>query len=72
MAATLDLAERLAAGPSIALGFMKENLNRALATSFAEYLDAEAALHVSCTTTSDHREAAAAFVEKRPAVFTGR
>lgn len=72
MAATLELAERLAAGPSIALGFMKENLNRALMASALECLDVEAALHVASATTADHREAAAAFVEKRSPVFSGR
>ena len=70
--ATLEVAARLASGPAIALGFMKENLNRALTSPAGECLDIEAALHISCTTTSDHREAAAAFVEKRTPVFGGR
>lgn len=68
---TLALAARLASGPSIAVGFMKENLNRALLSSVADCLDTEAALHIACLTTGDHREAAAAFVEKRPPVFKG-
>jgi 2-(1,2-epoxy-1,2-dihydrophenyl)acetyl-CoA isomerase len=35
-------------------------------------MDAEALRHVGCTDTADHREAAAAFVEKRKPVFAGR
>jgi 2-(1,2-epoxy-1,2-dihydrophenyl)acetyl-CoA isomerase len=35
-------------------------------------MDAEALRHTRCTTTADHREAAAAFVAKRKPVFSGR
>jgi 2-(1,2-epoxy-1,2-dihydrophenyl)acetyl-CoA isomerase len=35
-------------------------------------MDAEAMRHSRCTTTDDHREAAAAFVAKRKPAFTGR
>ena len=69
---TLALATRLASGPSIALGFMKENLNRALVATPEECLDLEATHHIYCTTTRDHHEAAAAFVEKREPLFEGR
>lgn len=71
LAATLNLARRLAAGPGIALGLMKENLNRALLSPFTECLDMEAAAHIACLGTHDHREAAAAFVEKRMPRFKG-
>jgi 2-(1,2-epoxy-1,2-dihydrophenyl)acetyl-CoA isomerase len=35
-------------------------------------MDAEALRHTRCSTTEDHREAAAAFVSKRAPVFAGR
>jgi len=70
---THALARTLAAGPRIALGYMKQNLNLAAAgASLAAVMDAEAMRHTRCATTADHREAAAAFVAKRPPVFAGR
>ncbi len=64
-------AARLARGPRSAHRSMKENLNRALRGGLAECLDGEALLLQLGLTTSDHHEAARAFVEKRPPVFGG-
>lgn len=69
---TLSLARSLAEGPRIALGYMKQNLALAETASLAEVMDAEALRHIRCAGTEDHREAAAAFVAKRPAKFHGR
>ncbi|HEX7944667.1 MAG TPA: enoyl-CoA hydratase [Phenylobacterium sp.] len=71
-AETAKIAARLAAGPTIAYRYMKENLNRAMAGEVDECLDMEATHHVHTGQTADHREAAKAFVEKREPVFTGR
>jgi 2-(1,2-epoxy-1,2-dihydrophenyl)acetyl-CoA isomerase len=71
-ARTRAIAARLAAGPTIAFRYMKENLNRAMAGELGDCLDLEATHHVHCGQTADHREAAAAFVAKREPVFTGR
>jgi len=68
----LDRARRLAAGPRIALAYMKENLNRALTAPLEDALDLEATHHLHTGTTEDHREAARAFVEKRQPQFSGR
>lgn len=68
----LDRARRLAQGPRVALGLMKRNLGLALTTDLEEFMDAEVAHHVTSTSTVDHAEAATAFVERRPARFTGR
>lgn len=65
-------AHELANGPRIAYRYMKENLNRAVHGELGECLDMEAAHHIRTGQTEDHREAARAFVEKRPPVFTGR
>jgi 2-(1,2-epoxy-1,2-dihydrophenyl)acetyl-CoA isomerase len=67
----LDWCRRIAAGPPIAQQLMKENLNRAIVSDLATALDAEATGMVRSMSTADHREAAAAFVEKRSPVFTG-
>ncbi len=66
------IARQLAAGPTIAFRYMKENLNRAVNAEMGECLDMEAAHHIHCGQTDDHKEAAKAFVEKREPVFNGR
>ena len=58
-------ARQLAAGPTVAYRYMKENLNRAVHGELGECLDMEAAHHIRTGQTDDHREAAKAFVEKR-------
>ncbi len=66
------LAARIAGGAPLANRAIKENINRALVSDLAACLDAEAANMVATMSTEDHREASAAFVEKRTAVFVGR
>jgi 2-(1,2-epoxy-1,2-dihydrophenyl)acetyl-CoA isomerase len=63
-----ELAERA----PIALRYMKENINRAGDVTLQAALDAEANAMVRTMATADHREAAAAFVEKRAPRFTGQ
>ncbi len=67
-----ELALRLAAGPAVCFRYMKENLNRAMTGEVDDCLDLEATHHVHSSRTADHKEAAAAFVEKREPAFTGR
>lgn len=70
-AEALDMARRIAAGPSITLGLMKDNLDDALEVDFDTALDREAERLVKSANTNDHKEAVAAFVEKRDPKFTG-
>jgi len=69
---TMEIAQRLATGPTVAYRYMKENLNRAVNGEMGECLDMEAAHHIHCGQTDDHKEAAKAFVDKREPVFKGR
>jgi 2-(1,2-epoxy-1,2-dihydrophenyl)acetyl-CoA isomerase len=71
-AETMALAERLANGPSVALRYMKRNLNVAESGGLANGLDSEAYGMLRCRASEDHKEAAQAFVEKRSPVFKGR
>jgi 2-(1,2-epoxy-1,2-dihydrophenyl)acetyl-CoA isomerase len=69
--ASRELAISLAQGPSIALGFIKRNINNAESLSLEACFDGEAIHHTRAGDTADHKEAAKAFVEKRKPVFQG-
>lgn len=68
----LALAKRIAAGPPIALRYMKDNLNRALREDLQALLDVEADRMVQSAQTEDYLEAVKAFQEKRAPSFKGR
>jgi 2-(1,2-epoxy-1,2-dihydrophenyl)acetyl-CoA isomerase len=68
----LTRARRLAAGPSIAYRYMKENLNRAVSGELGECMDLEVTHHAHTALTEDHREATRAFMDKREPRFQGR
>ena len=70
--AVTELACQIASGPPIALGYMKENINSAIEGSLQDNLAREADRLMRCAITDDHKEAVAAFINKRPPVFTGK
>ncbi len=70
--AAIAWCQSLAQRAPIAQRLMKENINRALHCDLTAALDAEATNMVRAMSTADHREAAAAFVEKRTPLFTGQ
>jgi len=65
-------AKHLAGLPTIAVGYMKKNLNASANVSLSELLDTEALHMVRTMMTEDHKAASLAFVEKRAPVFAGR
>jgi 2-(1,2-epoxy-1,2-dihydrophenyl)acetyl-CoA isomerase len=67
-----DFAARVAAMPTLALGANKMLLNFGLENYLADALDAEARELLEVIRTEDNREGLRAFLEKRPARFTGR
>ncbi|MBR0757446.1 enoyl-CoA hydratase [Bradyrhizobium jicamae] len=71
-AEALDLARSLANGPSVALGYIKRNINNAESMSLEACFDGEAIHHSRAGETADHKEAAKAFVEKRKPSFLGQ
>ncbi|WOH65828.1 enoyl-CoA hydratase [Bradyrhizobium sp. BWA-3-5] len=65
------LAKSMAEGPTLALRYIKDNLDEALQFDFATARDHEAERLTRLTTTADHKEAVQAFIEKRKPVFRG-
>lgn len=70
--ATLALAEKIAAGPPLALRLDKRMLNRAASTDLASALEVEAFSQGLAIASEDHREGISAFFDKRPPKFSGR
>ena len=70
--ASRELAERLASGPTRAVGLTKRLIADAEDASLSDSLAAEAALQDVAGRTEDHAEGVAAFAEKRDPVFRGR
>jgi 2-(1,2-epoxy-1,2-dihydrophenyl)acetyl-CoA isomerase len=66
------LAARLASGPTVALGLIKQALDESGDNDLAGQLDLESDLQVEAAESPDHAEGVRAFLEKRPPVFTGR
>lgn len=66
------LARKLAQGPTIGLGLIKAALKRSLESTLDAQLDTERDFQRAAAATADFREGVAAFLEKRPAKFTGR
>ena len=72
MPEAIALVQHLARQPTRALGLIKEALNASCANSLDQQLDLERDLQAKAAATADFREGVAAFIEKRPARFTGR
>ena len=70
-AETTNIARRLAAGPPIALRYVKENVDAALDGTLESTLDMEARNMIRARLTEDAKEAMKAFLEKREPRFKG-
>ena len=68
----LELAQRLARAPTVAIGSIKELLNAASGVDLERLLAFEASLQQRHASTADHAEGIAAFKEKRRPEFEGR
>ena len=71
-AAAFALAERLATGPTAALGLMRRGLADALTGDYAAAMLREAESQRTLRGTADSMEGGMAFLQKRKAVFVGR
>jgi Enoyl-CoA hydratase/isomerase/Mandelate racemase / muconate lactonizing enzyme, N-terminal domain len=64
-------AARLAQGPTSTYGLIKELITTAIASDLETTMRVEGELQDIAVNTADHREGVAAFLQKRPAAFTG-
>ena len=71
MAEAMALAQRLAAGPTVALGVMRRNIALAMDGTYADALGREAAGQRIAGGTGDAMEGGLAFLQKRKAAFRG-
>lgn len=71
-AATTEWAEALAAGPPIAIGLAKRGIYRNMQADLPSALEYETYAQNHCWNSEDAGEGIRAFVEKRPALFTGK
>lgn len=72
MAEAMALAHRLAAGPTMALGLMRQGLAEALDGDYAAALQREAENQRTAGNSADAMEGGASFLMKRKPVFQGR
>lgn len=68
---TTKLAQRLANGAPTAQGTLKRLMRESLTRDFPAQLLAEQQGFAACSATADFKEAVSAFLEKRPAKYTG-
>lgn len=66
-----DLAQRLAQQPTYALALTKQALQRSAENNMDQQLELEQNLQYLALSSQDYKEGVQAFVEKRPAQFTG-
>ena len=67
-----EYAKYLAGLPTVALGYMKKNLNAAQNATLSDVFDLEAAHMMRTFMTEDHKAAALAFVNKEQPIFKGK
>jgi 2-(1,2-epoxy-1,2-dihydrophenyl)acetyl-CoA isomerase len=70
--AAMELAARLAIGPTASIARIKKMLNASSSNDLTSQLALEAECQLESGRSADFREGIGAFFEKRPPIFTGR
>jgi len=69
---TMEMAKRLATGPTLALGMAKRAMYKSRIAGLQDALEFESYGQAMLRQTEDHAEGVRAFMEKRPAAYVGR
>ncbi|MCF4164538.1 enoyl-CoA hydratase/isomerase [Zavarzinia compransoris] len=72
MPTAMEIAGRLAKGPTKTLGMIRKMMQASLESSYDQQLDLERQLQRAAGQTADFQEGVAAFLQKRPAHFAGK
>jgi enoyl-CoA hydratase len=72
LSAAMSLAEQIAAGSPYGLREIKSLVHQGLTAPVGEHMARHTESLAACFKSEDHREGVAAFLERRPAEFTGR
>jgi len=72
MEKTLELADKIASRPPLAVRFAKEAVNLSVGSGFESGYALESYLHALSCTTEDKKEGVSAFLEKRKGEFKGK
>jgi 2-(1,2-epoxy-1,2-dihydrophenyl)acetyl-CoA isomerase len=72
MEEAMAVAQRLAAGPTRAIGMIKKLLNRSFELDIQTVLEFESAFQAIAVSTEDAKEGVTSFLEKRPPRFEGK
>ncbi len=72
MEKTLELADKIASRPPLAVQFAKEAVNRGVGSGLDSGYALESYLHALSCTTEDKKEGVSAFLEKRKGRFKGK
>jgi 2-(1,2-epoxy-1,2-dihydrophenyl)acetyl-CoA isomerase len=72
MGEAMEMARKLAQGPTRAIGMIKRMLNRSFESDLETALEMEASMQGIAVSTPDVVEGITSFLQKRPPTFTGR
>ena len=72
MSATMEMANKIASKPPIAVKLAKEGIHRGLNMPLEEVMQWHSMASAFCFETEDHQEGARAFLEKREPIFKGK
>jgi 2-(1,2-epoxy-1,2-dihydrophenyl)acetyl-CoA isomerase len=68
---SMALAQKIANGPTLAMGKIRRLLRQSFETDYESQLNAEKKAFEECVQSADFKEGVAAFLEKRPARYQG-